>query len=273
MRQNDALPRVEVAADSFAVTIDGELVEPAPVAEPSRLRSGTSSSEGRHEPHDTARPSRTAASPPEGTPTRRGGGRRPGGAHHGRREPGGVLPGGGCTRQGPSRPPSRQPRPSASTPASWTWPRTPALRPPALRVAARRLGRQLTRAARCHLAASRTRRAGPAVSQGAHQPVVLGLTARAAGLGPLDAAYCSRVRGGERGGDGRGAVAQPRPVRRDRCARAARVRGGPGGPGRRGGGGGWPVTDGADVLPARSAPLLEIGAEAHAALPVRLFAS
>ncbi|MFE0203692.1 urease subunit alpha [Streptomyces sp. NPDC058985] len=33
MRENDALPRVEVAADSFAVTIDGELVEPAPVAE------------------------------------------------------------------------------------------------------------------------------------------------------------------------------------------------------------------------------------------------
>ncbi|MBD0421401.1 urease subunit alpha [Streptomyces sp. TRM S81-3] len=33
MRENDALPRVEVAADSFAVTIDGELVEPAPAAE------------------------------------------------------------------------------------------------------------------------------------------------------------------------------------------------------------------------------------------------
>ncbi|MGW8741861.1 urease subunit alpha [Streptomyces sp. NPDC055794] len=33
MRENDALPRVEVAADSFAVTIDGELVEPAPVTE------------------------------------------------------------------------------------------------------------------------------------------------------------------------------------------------------------------------------------------------
>ncbi len=33
MRENDALPRVEVAADSFAVTIDGELVEPDPVAE------------------------------------------------------------------------------------------------------------------------------------------------------------------------------------------------------------------------------------------------
>lgn len=33
MRLNDALPHVEVAPDSFAVTIDGELVEPAPVAE------------------------------------------------------------------------------------------------------------------------------------------------------------------------------------------------------------------------------------------------
>ncbi|MFF2848090.1 urease subunit alpha [Streptomyces sp. NPDC058001] len=33
MRQNDALPRVEVAPDSFAVTIDGELVEPAPASE------------------------------------------------------------------------------------------------------------------------------------------------------------------------------------------------------------------------------------------------
>ncbi|MYR28821.1 MULTISPECIES: urease subunit alpha [unclassified Streptomyces] len=33
MRLNDALPRVEVAPDSFAVTIDGELVEPEPVTE------------------------------------------------------------------------------------------------------------------------------------------------------------------------------------------------------------------------------------------------
>ncbi|MFJ6571765.1 urease subunit alpha [Streptomyces sp. NPDC091292] len=33
MRQNDALPRVDVAPDSFAVTIDGELVEPAPATE------------------------------------------------------------------------------------------------------------------------------------------------------------------------------------------------------------------------------------------------
>ncbi|MCH0540026.1 urease subunit alpha [Streptomyces sp. MUM 203J] len=33
MRQNDATPRVEVDPDSFAVTIDGEPVEPAPAAE------------------------------------------------------------------------------------------------------------------------------------------------------------------------------------------------------------------------------------------------
>ncbi|WP_424214951.1 urease subunit alpha [Streptomyces sp. BI20] len=33
MRNNDAMPRVEVDADTFTVTIDGEAVEPAPVAE------------------------------------------------------------------------------------------------------------------------------------------------------------------------------------------------------------------------------------------------
>ncbi|MER5886521.1 urease subunit alpha [Streptomyces sp. NPDC001941] len=33
MRENDALPRVEVDADTFTVTIDGEPVEPAPAAE------------------------------------------------------------------------------------------------------------------------------------------------------------------------------------------------------------------------------------------------
>ncbi|CAM5645475.1 urease OS=Streptomyces antimycoticus OX=68175 GN=SSPO_018470 PE=3 SV=1 [Streptomyces antimycoticus] len=33
MRENDALPRVEVDPDTFTVTIDGEPVEPAPAAE------------------------------------------------------------------------------------------------------------------------------------------------------------------------------------------------------------------------------------------------
>lgn len=33
MRENDALPRVEVDADTFTVTIDGDPVAPAPAAE------------------------------------------------------------------------------------------------------------------------------------------------------------------------------------------------------------------------------------------------
>ncbi|MFJ6949574.1 urease subunit alpha, partial [Streptomyces wuyuanensis] len=33
MKENDALPRVEVDADTFTVTIDGDAVEPAPAGE------------------------------------------------------------------------------------------------------------------------------------------------------------------------------------------------------------------------------------------------
>ena len=33
MRENDALPRVEVDPDTFTVRIDGDVVEPAPAAE------------------------------------------------------------------------------------------------------------------------------------------------------------------------------------------------------------------------------------------------
>lgn len=33
MRNNDAMPRVEVDADTFTVSIDGEVVEPAPATE------------------------------------------------------------------------------------------------------------------------------------------------------------------------------------------------------------------------------------------------
>ncbi|MGW1275030.1 urease accessory UreF family protein, partial [Streptomyces sp. NPDC002491] len=108
--------------------------------------------------------------------------------------------------------------------------------------------------------------------KGAHQPVVLGLTARAAGLGAADAAYCAvyeSVSGP--------ATAVVRLLSLDpfqatavlarlapesdlvvdqavSCGTAAR-------------------TEGVDVLPSASAPLLEIGAEVHAAWPVRLFAS
>ncbi|MFC9462398.1 urease accessory protein UreF, partial [Streptomyces sp. NPDC056983] len=65
--------------------------------------------------------------------------------------------------------------------------RTPS---PALRTAARRLGRQLMRAARKAWPHPELDALARRFPKGAHQPVVLGLTARAAGLGPVDAAYC-----------------------------------------------------------------------------------
>lgn len=54
MRENDALPRVDVDPDSFAVTIDGDPVVPAPAAN-SPWPSATSSSEDGTAPHDDAR--------------------------------------------------------------------------------------------------------------------------------------------------------------------------------------------------------------------------
>ncbi|CAM5642692.1 Urease accessory protein UreF [Streptomyces griseoloalbus] len=99
--------------------------------------------------------------------------------------------------------------------------RTPA---PALRRIARRLGRQLMRAARAtwpstdldHLAHHRP--------HGAHQPVVLGVTARAARLTPLDAAQAAAYE--SVGGPATAAVRllQSGPVRRDRRPGAARRR-------------------------------------------------
>ncbi|MER6322999.1 urease accessory protein UreF [Streptomyces coelicoflavus] len=147
--------------------------------------------------------------------------------------------------------------------------RTPS---PALRVAARRLGRQLTRAARATWPSSELDALASRFPKGAHQPVVLGLAARAAGLGAPDAAYCSLYEGvsgpatavvrllGLDPFDATGVLARLAGeldrVAVDAVEVAERV-----------------VTDGVGVLPARSAPLLEIGAEAHAAWPVRLFAS
>ncbi|WP_217143653.1 urease accessory protein UreF [Streptomyces sp. AC627_RSS907] len=147
--------------------------------------------------------------------------------------------------------------------------RTPS---PALRGAARRLGRQLMRAARAtwpHPELDALARRSP---KGAHQPVVLGLAARAAGLGPLDAAYCSLHEGvsgpatavvrllGLDPFDATGVLARLA-AEVDRVAQDAVDAGREA------------VTEGVDVLPARSAPLLETGAQAHAAWAVRLFAS
>ncbi|MFE0519798.1 urease accessory protein UreF [Streptomyces sp. NPDC058954] len=147
--------------------------------------------------------------------------------------------------------------------------RTPS---PALRVAARRLGRQLTRAARATWPSDELDAMAGRFPKGAHQPVVLGLVARAAGLEPVDAAHCAAyesVSGPASATvrllsldpfDATGVLARLAPeVDRvaDRAVEAARR----------------VLDEGVDALPAGSAPLLEIGAEIHAAWPVRLFAS
>ncbi|MEU9225214.1 urease accessory UreF family protein [Streptomyces massasporeus] len=143
---------------------------------------------------------------------------------------------------------------------------------PALRVAARKLGRQLLRAARATWPSAELDALGREFPKGAHQPVVLGLVARAAGLGPVDAAYCAAYESvsGPASATVRLLSLDPFDATRvlarlapevdrvaDRAVEAARK----------------VVDDGVDALPAGSAPLLEIGAEAHAGWPVRLFAS
>ncbi|GAA3888095.1 urease accessory UreF family protein [Streptomyces lacrimifluminis] len=148
--------------------------------------------------------------------------------------------------------------------------RTPS---PALRVAARKLGRQLMRAARATWPSAELDALAREFPKGAHQPVVLGLTARAAGLGPEDAAYCSAYESvsGPATAVVRLLSLDPFDATRvlarlapeldrvaDRAVEAAR---------------GVVAGGGVDVLPAASAPMLEVGAEGHAGWAVRLFAS
>ncbi|MFF8525482.1 urease accessory protein UreF [Streptomyces werraensis] len=147
--------------------------------------------------------------------------------------------------------------------------RTPS---PALRAAARKLGRQLLRAARATWPGVELDALARWFPKGAHQPVVLGVAARAAGLGPQDAAHCALYEsvGGPATAtvrllgldpfDATAVLARLAPEA-DRVAEAAvraahRV-----------------AEEGADALPAASAPLLELFAEAHAARTGRLFAS
>ncbi|MGW0820640.1 urease accessory protein UreF [Streptomyces sp. NPDC002845] len=147
--------------------------------------------------------------------------------------------------------------------------RTPS---PALRVAARKLGRQLMRAARATWPSAELDALAREFPKGAHQPVVLGLAARAAGLGPSDAAYCSVYESVSGPATATVRLLSLDPF--DATAVLARLasemdlvvreaveaaRG--------------VVDGGVDVLPAASGPLLEISAEVHAAWPVRLFAS
>lgn len=147
--------------------------------------------------------------------------------------------------------------------------RTPS---PALRAAARKLGRQLLRAARATWPCLELESLARRFPKGAHQPVVLGAAARAAGLGPEDAAHCALYEsvGGPATAtvrllgldpfDATAVLARLAPEA-DRVAETAvraahRV-----------------AAEGVDALPAASAPLLELFAETHAVRAGRLFAS
>ncbi|MFC9429675.1 urease accessory protein UreF [Streptomyces sp. NPDC056987] len=147
--------------------------------------------------------------------------------------------------------------------------RTPA---PALRAAARRLGRQLLRAARATWPGPELDALAAARPRGAHQPVVLGLTARSAGLTPVDAAYCAAYESvsgpttavvrllGLDPFEATAVLARLAPALDDiaeqAAAHAERA-----------------AAEGTGALPAASGPLLDVMAQAHAAWPVRLFAS
>ncbi|MFG2745808.1 urease accessory protein UreF [Streptomyces chartreusis] len=147
--------------------------------------------------------------------------------------------------------------------------RTPS---PALRLAARKLGRQLMRAARATWPSAELDELAGRFPKGAHQPVVLGVAARAAGLGAVEAAYCAAyesVSGPASATvrllsldpfDATAVLARLAPEMDrvvDRAVEAGR----------------GVVAGGVDALPAASGPLLEIGAEVHAGWAVRLFAS
>ncbi|MGW5033721.1 urease accessory protein UreF [Streptomyces nigra] len=147
--------------------------------------------------------------------------------------------------------------------------RTPS---PALRIAARRLGRQLLRAGRATWPSPELDALAARFPKGAHQPVVLGTVARAAGLDAPDAAYCAAYEGVSGAAtavvrllsldpfEATAVLARLAPELdrvADRAVEAVRRA----------------ADEGVDALPAASAPLLEIAAEAHAAWPVRLFAS
>ncbi|MQY14722.1 Urease accessory protein UreF [Streptomyces sp. RB5] len=147
--------------------------------------------------------------------------------------------------------------------------RTPS---PALREVSRRLGRQALRAARAAWPGPDLDALAAAHPRGAHQPVVVGTAARAAGLTPVDAAHAvayEAVSGPASAAvrllsldpfDATAVLARLAPqldaVAADAAACAVRA-------GR----------DGVDALPAAASPWLDIAAERHAARPVRLFGS
>jgi urease accessory protein len=147
--------------------------------------------------------------------------------------------------------------------------RTPA---PALRHTARRLGRQLLRAARAAWPSAELDALAVARPRGAHQSVVLGLAARCAGLEPLDAAYAAAYESVSGPATATVRLLSLDPF--DATAILARLATSIDHVAEQGAEAARRVpTEGVEVLPAASALLLDITAEQHAASPVRLFAS
>lgn len=147
--------------------------------------------------------------------------------------------------------------------------RTPS---PALRAVSRKLGRQMMRAARATFPSAELEHLADERPQGAHQPVVLGLTARTAGLAPVDAAHAAAYESVS--GPATAAVRlmslDPLDASRllarlgtetDNVASAAADAAG------------RVEREGIDALPSASSPLLDITGEQHAAWTVRLFSS
>lgn len=143
---------------------------------------------------------------------------------------------------------------------------------PALRQVARRLGRQMLRAARTTWPSTDLDQLARIRPRGAHQPVVLGSAARAAGLTPLDAAQCAAYE--SVGGPANAAVRLLSLDPLDATALLARLAGEIDDVAHSAADAADRVpADGVGALPAASAPLLDIVAERHAAAAVRLFAS
>ncbi|MER7985076.1 urease accessory UreF family protein [Streptomyces noursei] len=143
---------------------------------------------------------------------------------------------------------------------------------PALRHTARRLGRQMMRAALATWPSAELTELAAARPRGAHQPVVLGLAARAAGLSGLDAAYAAAYESVSAPATATVRLLSLDPF--DATAALARLAAELDHVATRAEAAAQRVPlEGTAALPAASAPLLDITAEAHAAWPVRLFAS
>ncbi|MGK5547083.1 urease accessory protein UreF [Streptomyces sp. URMC 127] len=143
---------------------------------------------------------------------------------------------------------------------------------PALRETARRLGRQMMRAARATWPSAELDALAAARPRGAHQPLVLGLAARSAGLAPLDAAYAAAYETVSGPATATVRLLSLDPF--DATAVLARLAGDLDQvAGEATVAAGRLPEEGISALPAAGAPLLDIAAQQHAAWPVRLFAS